>query len=176
MLYAHANAEEQERIANAMKQTKDLHWHQRLHIISVSAQGKSVPELTELFAYCAATIRTYITCYNRDGLTGLTRQYSSGAPPKIPFSKAEWEEILHQSPAQFDRVKTAARNWSQSLLVEYFQAYHDITVTRQAVAASLKRHGLRLNRGRLKVTSPDPLYTVKRARVETLKKKPLREP
>lgn len=172
MLYAQASAEEQKRIERAMKQTKDIHWHQRLHIIHLSAQGKSVPDVTELFAYCAETIRTYIKCYNQHGLDGLKRHYSPGAPPKIPFKKTEWEEVLHQSPSQFTRLDTAARNWSQSLLVDYLQAYHGVTVTRQAVAASLKRHRLRLNRGRLKVTSPDPLYTVKRARVDTLKKKP----
>lgn len=172
MLYAHVSPEDSERIAEAMKQTKEITWHQRLHIIQLSSKGKSVPELTDLFERCADTIRKYIKHYNHGGLEGLKRHSSPGAPKKIPFSKAEWEELLHQSPSQFARLETAARNWNQDLLVAYLRGYHGVTVTRQAVAASLKRHGVRLNRGKLKVTSPDPLYTVKRDRIEVLKKRP----
>jgi len=81
---------------------------------------------------------------------------------------------LHQSPRQFERLNTAVRNWSQELIVTYLHCYHGISVTRQAVAANLKRHGIRLNRGRLKVTAPDPLYTIKREQLNALKKKPNR--
>ena len=112
--------------------------------------------------------------YNKGGREGLKRQVSSGAPPQIPFHSTEWEELLRQSPSQFTELETAARNWNQEFLVTYLHRYHGITVTRQAIAASLKRHGLRLNRGRLKVTSPDPLYTVKRDRLNVLKTSPRR--
>jgi hypothetical protein len=47
-----------------------------------------------------------------------------------------------------------------------------VTVTQPAISECLKRDKIRWNRGKLKVTSPDPLYTVKRERVEALKKKP----
>ncbi len=36
----------------------------------------------------------------------------------------------------------------------------------------LKRMKIKWNRGKLKVTSPDPLYTVKQERVDTPKKSP----
>lgn len=174
MLFANVSPEDSERIAEAMKQTKDIRLYQRLHIIQLSSKGKSVPELTDLFERCADTVRKYIKSYNHGGLAGLKRRSSPGAPTQIPFSKADWEELLHQSPSQFARLETAARNWNQELLVAYLRCYHGVTVTRQAVTASLKRHGVRLNRGRLKVTSPDPLYTVKRDRIDALKKKPNR--
>lgn len=170
MLYAHVSTEDSERLAEAMKQTTNIRWHQRLHIIQLSSKGKSVPELTDLFERCADTVRKYIKQYNHGGLEGLKRQYSPGAPTQIPFNKADWEALLHQSPSQFVRLETAARNWNQALLVAYLRGYHGVTVTRQAVTASLKRYGIRLNRGRLKVTSPDPLYTVKRERIDALKK------
>jgi len=172
MLYANVSPEDNERISEIMKQTHDIGWYQRLHIIQLSSKGKSVPELTDLFERCADTVRKYIKNYNQGGLDGLKRHYSPGAPTKLPFNKAAWEELLHQSPSKFGRLETAARNWNQDLLVAYLRCYHRVTVTRQAVAASLKRHGLRLNRGRLKVTSPDPLYTVKRDRIDELKKSP----
>lgn len=176
MLYAQVSPEEQTRIAKAMKQTKNISWYKRLHIIQLSSKGKSVTELSDLFGQCQATLRDYIKRYNKGGIAGLQRRSSSGAPLQIPFNCAQWEELLHQSPSQLAPLETAARNWNQELLVTYLHRYHGIRVTRQAVAASLKRQGIRLNRGRLRVTSPDPLYTVKRDRLNELKKQLKRVP
>jgi len=168
MLYAQVNIEAYEELTQEMKQTKDAKWYRRLKIIHLSSKRKTVFQLADLFDLSEATIREYIKKYNQAGLEGLKRQYSPGASEKIPFSKADWEDLLHRSPSQFDTLETTARNWTQDLLVDYFRLYHGVTVTRQAICASLKRHGLRWNRGKLKVTSPDPLYTVKRDRVEEL--------
>ena len=171
MLYAEVNAEAPEQLREELKQATKAKWYRRLKIIQLSSQGMSVPTLVTLFELCAATIRDYITRYNAGGLKGLKPDVSDGAPVQIPLTKAEWEDLLHQSPAQFDKLKTAARNWSQNLLVAYLAAYHEVSVTRQAVSAVLKRHDVRLNRGKLTVTSPDPLYRVKRCRLDEFKKK-----
>ncbi len=171
MLYAKVSMEAFEELIQEMNQTKDAKWYRRLKIIHLSSKWTSVQDLATLFDLSKATIREYITRYNQAGLSGLQRQYSEGPPIQIPFSKAEWDELLHQSPSQFDQLNTAARNWSQELLKAYFRLYHEVTVTQQALSACLKRHGFRWNRGKLKVTSPDPLYTVKRDRIEELKQK-----
>jgi transposase len=172
MLYANITPKNHEQLTQAMKQSKNIQEYQRLHIIQLSSKGKTVPELADLFERCTATIRDYIKRYNTGGLKYLKRQSSGGAPVQIPFNQAQWEALLCQSPSQFERLNTVVRNWSQVLIVAYLYRYHGITVTRQAVAANLKRHGIRLNRGRLKVTSPDPLYTIKRNHLDALKKKP----
>jgi transposase len=170
MLFAEVSAQAQEELVEELKQTSDSKWYRRLKIIHLSSQRTPVPKLAKLFDLCEATIRVYITRYNARGLASLKRQSSDGAPPKIPLTKAEWEELLHQSPSQFERLQTGARNWTQELLVEYLQQYHEISVTQAAVSLSLKQHKIPWNRGKLKVTSPDPLYTVKRDRIDTLKK------
>jgi hypothetical protein len=56
-------------------------------------------------------------------------------------------------------------------VVEYLRRYHQVTVTQAAVSLCLKHHKIPWHRGKLKVTSPDPLYTVKRDRIEGCKKK-----
>lgn len=172
MLYVDISPQTKKEVLNALKHTADSKWYRRLKIIHLSAQGKPVSELARLFDCCAATVRDYITRYNAEGLAGLTRQSSDGAPVKMPLTKAEWEELLHQSPSQFERLQTGARNWTQELLQSYLREYHQVTVTQQAISAALKRHKIAWNRGALKVTSPDPLYTVKRERIDTLKKRP----
>lgn len=171
MLFAEVKPEAREELMTALKQSSDAKWYRRLKIIQLSSQQTSVPQLATLFDLCTATVRDYITRYNAHGLAGLKRQSSDGAPTKIPLTKEEWEELLHQSPSQFDRLQTGARNWTQELVVEYLRTQYDITVTQPAVSLCLKHHKISWNRGALKVTSPDPLYTVKRARIDTLKKK-----
>ncbi len=170
MLYANMSPDDIETLTEELKQTKNVTWYQRLKIIVLSAKETSVPELATLFDRCEATIRTYIKRYNAEGRDGLRPKSHDGAPVKIPFSKAEWEELLHQSPVHFDKLATAARNWTQEQMVEYLRLYHEVTFTQSALSKQLKRQGLRWNRGKLKVTSPDPLYTVKRDRIDTVKK------
>lgn len=171
MLFAEVNPEAREELLQELKRSSDAKWYRRVKIIQLSSQQTSVPQLATLFDLCTATVRDYITRYNAHGLAGLKRHSSDGAPAKIPLTKGEWEELLHQSPSQFDRLQTGARNWTQELVVEYLRAYDDITVTQPAVSLCLKHHKISWNRGALKVTSPDPLYIVKRERIDTLKKK-----
>ena len=174
MLYANVTPKDLEKLEEELKSATDAKWYRRLKVIHLSAQRKSVRLIATFFDLCHATVREYITRYNAEGLAGLHREPSPGAPQKIPLTKAEWEELLHQSPCHFERLGTGARNWTQALLVRYFQQYYAVTVTQAAIALCIKRHGIRWNRGKLKVTSPDPVYTVKRERIDTLKKTPKR--
>lgn len=80
---------------------------------------------------------------------------------------------MRRSPCQFEKLNTGARNWTQKLLAQYCSVYLDVQITVPAISILLKRLGIKWNRGKLKVTSPDPLYMVKRERVETLKGKAL---
>lgn len=173
MLYAHVSPQQYDELLDAIRRSSDRNWYRRLKIIHLSSQGKSVPDLATLFDLCHATVRDYITRYNAGGLEGLKRQSSDGAPSKIPFTKADWEELLRQSPSHFDRLQTGARNWTQELVQAYLLAYHQVSVTQQTISATIKRKKVSWNRGKLKVTSPDPLYTVKRDQITELKKKPL---
>lgn len=172
MIYAQIIPEDRELLESEMKAAKDAKWYRRLKIIELSSQGKTVLELANLFGVSKATIRDYIHRYNEGGIGNLCPKRSPGRPVKIPLSKAEFEELLHQSPCQFDKLDTAVRNWTQELLIAYFEMYHDLKVTQSAISKRLKQLGLRWNRGKLKVTSPDPLYTLKRERINELKKSP----
>jgi hypothetical protein len=57
--------------------------------------------------------------------------------------------------------------------VSYCQEYLSISVTQTTICKCLAKLGINWNRGKLTVTSPDPLYSVKRARVSKLKEKAL---
>ena len=176
MLFAEVRPEAKEDLLEALKQSSSSKWYRRLKIIQLSSQQTPVPELVTFFDLWATTVRDYITRDNADGLAGLQPQASQGAPTKIPLSQSEWEELLHQSPFQYDRLQTGARNWNQELVVDSLRLDHGVSVTQSAVSRGLKQPTIAWNRGKLKVTSPDPLYTVKRNRIDPFKKKRLPAP
>jgi transposase len=171
MISAKMNEEDLKLLEEDLKATKDAKWYRRLKIIQLSSLGDTVSKLSKTFDVCKATARDYIKRYNGGGLESLKRRNSNGRPTKVKLSKAEWEELLHRSPCQFEKLETGARNWTHKLLSQYCHQYLDVQITPSAIGMLLKRLDMKWNRGKLKVTSPDPLYTVKRERVETLKKK-----
>ena len=171
MIYADMSSEDLCELQSELLSTQDARWYRRLKIIDLSSTGKTVPQLALMFDLCPATIRDYIQRYNTGGIEALRRSYSPGRPLKIAWTKEQWEELLRRSPAQFSDLNTAAHNWTQELLVEYCQKYLGVEITQASLCLLLKRLGIRWNRGKLKVASPDPLYTVKRECVEALIKK-----
>lgn len=170
MLFTKLDDKQLKRLREELSQADTVDWYRRLKIIELSSQHKSVPELSTMFDLCQAVIRDYIHRFTSGGFDGLKRKYSSGCPVLIPLDKPALEELLRQSPSHFELLDTGARNWTQKLLVHYFSKYHQVQITRSAISKYLTRLDIRLNRGKLKVTSPDPEYQVKRIRVEALKK------
>jgi transposase len=174
MIFANVNYDRLNLLEKELKDAKNVKWYKRLMIIQLSSQGKTVKQLAKDFNICQASIRDYIKRYNTGDLQNLRRQNSNGRPHKIKLTKTQWEELLHQSPCQFEKLNTGARNWTQKLLVDYCSQYLDAKMSQSSISMLMKRLGIRWNRGKLKVTSPDPLYILKRERVEELKKSQVR--
>ena len=174
MIFAQTDDEKLKLLQTELNSTKDAKWYIHLKIIQLSAQELSVTKLGMQFDVSKATVREYIKRYNNGGLNALRRNNSNGRHPKIALTKEQWEELLHQSPCQFDKLNTSARNWTQELLTLYCLEYLKVKMNQSSICILLKRMKIKWNRGKLKVTSPDPLYTVKRERVDELKKSQVR--
>lgn len=173
MLYAKMDDKARLELEQEMKQTKEKSWYRQLKIIDLSNQSYSVPTLADIFDLDPATIRSYIKRYNLDGLTGLAPDYGQGCPPKIEWTKEQWLELVHQPPSQFELLNTGAQNWTLALLKQYLQSCEAIEISQATISRQLKAHEINWRRARLKVTSPDPLYTIKRTRVKELQEKAL---
>lgn len=168
MIYAKVSAQDRELIQSEMTSTADIKWYRRLKIIDLSGQGHSVPNLAQMFDLTEATIRSYVHRFNYAGLPGLKPAYGKGRPMMVNLTKSQWLDVLAQSPADMERLNSAAQNWTQALLQQYLEAYHQIAVTRPTVSKTLRKVGIRWRRAKLRVHSPDPLYVVKRQRVDRL--------
>ena len=69
----------------------------------LSAKQKSVTALADRFDRGEVTIRTDLTRDNTEGRQGLIPQSRDGAPAKVPFRKAAWEELRPQRPSQCEQ-------------------------------------------------------------------------
>lgn len=173
MIYANVNEQSQIELQRAMKETQDKKWYCRLKIIDLSGQGHAVSMLAIMFNLSPHTIRTYIHRFNQEGIVGLRPDYGQGRDLALDWTKEQWLELLGQAPSQFEGLESGAQNWTQALMVSYLEAYHQVHITQAALSIMLKRVGLKWKRAKARVKSPDPLYVVKRQRVESLKNKAL---
>lgn len=174
MLYAQLTTEDKAQLRNELKCATNAKWFRRLTVIELSSRGFKVSSLAQMFSLSEATIRIYIHAYNRGKVDGLRPSTSSGRQLRIEWKKAQWEDLLYQSPSDFDKLSSQAKNWSQKLLVQYFASYHQLSVSQSTISKALRKVGIRWRRAKLKVHSPDPLYQVKRERVDHLRQKALR--
>jgi transposase len=167
------SSEEQKNLEAAVDAAKKKSWYRRLMIIMLSAKQYPVQKLSEMFDLCQTTIRSYIHAYNAGGLERLRPKKAPGRPPKLAnWTKADWDQVLEQTPNRYEKLHTESRQWTLDLLVEYVDAYHGITVCRSSVYHSLRNTGRRTGRSKLRVGSPDPAYVVKRQHIEALKNLP----
>jgi transposase len=171
MIYANVNEKAREELQTALGEAQQPKWYRRLKIIDLSGRGYDVPELATIFDLSAATVRNYIKRYNDNGSSGLTPDYDSGRAATITWSKEAWLNVLNQAPSQFEKLDSGAQNWNQALLQEYLAEYHDVQLSQSAISKTLRKAGVSWRRAKLTVTSPDPLYTVKRERLQMLKTK-----
>jgi transposase len=171
MIYANVTPKGEEELQTALAQAQQPKWYCRLKIIDLSGRGYGVPELATMFDLSRATIRGYIKRYNNHGLSGLGPDYGSGRAAILTWSKEAWLNLLNQAPCQFEKLDSGAQNWTQALLQEYLAEYHDVPLSQSAISKTLRKAGLSWRRAKLTVTSPDPLYTVKRERLDMLKAK-----
>ena len=171
MIYAQIkDAQGMDLLNEELRAAKDARWYRRLIIVSQSAQGNSVQELSKRFGVCQAMVRNYIHAYNEGGLEKLRPKESPGRPAKLAnWTKEDWDKVLERTPNQYEKLKTESRQWTQKLLVKYVKEYHSIEICRSSVYNSLRKSGRRTGRSKLRVGSPDPGYTVKREQIKDLR-------
>jgi len=168
MLFAKVDNDVRQMLQSEMRSAHNAKRYCRLKIIDLSGQGTAVAELARMFDLNPATIRTYIHAFNKHGLDGLRPGYGQGRPLTLDWAAEQWLDVLSQAPCHLELLDTAAQNWTQALLRQYLVIYHQVHLSQSVLSKSLHRVGLRWRRAKLRVHSPDPLYTVKRQRVADL--------
>ena len=145
-------------------------WYRRLLIIKLSAtEQMSVQKLAKMFNLSDDSVRSYIHKYNTSGLDALMPKSPPGRRGKLThFSKSDWDQLLEQTPNQYEKLQTDSRQWTLELIRVYLKEYHEISVTPPAIYFALRRTGYRTGRSKLRVGSPDPEYQAKRQQLTEL--------
>jgi transposase len=136
----------------------------RAQIILASAQGYKPQIVAQTYGTCSQTVRNVIRAFNENGLDALQRQSTrpKSAQPLLDAAALErLEQILHQSPRTFGKNTSL---WSQALLAEVVceQGLTEHIVSQETIRRALSRLGANWKRAKHWITSPDPLYSVKK--------------
>jgi transposase len=136
----------------------------RCQIILASARGERAPEIAQHLGCDSQTVRNAIRAFNQQGLASLS--CGSSRPHTIhaafPGEKAEeLRALLHQSPRTFDKPTSL---WTLELAaqVSFEQGLSPQRVTGETIRATLARLGVRWQRAKKWINSPDPAYARKK--------------
>jgi transposase len=139
----------------------------RCQILLASARQEHVPAIAHALGCNTQTVRNAIHAFNRSGLDALTE--GSSRPHRLAAAfdaaaAARLRALLHQSPRAFGKPTSL---WTLDLAAEVC-ADEGITaerVTGETIRVTLKRLGVRWQRAKQWITSPDPAYARKKGDV-----------
>ena len=142
----------------------------RAQILLASARGEPVGAIAVLVGFSGQAVRQVIHAFHREGLGVLQRQPSTPHTLTYSFDTTAAErlrEMLHQSPRSYGKETSV---WTLELAadVAFEQGLTAWRVSDETVRATLVRLGVRWQRAKHWISSPDPEYARKKARRDRL--------
>lgn len=133
----------------------------RCQILLASARGQTARVIADTLGCDDQTVRNVIQACNTQGLACLRRR--SSAPQRTPhaaFDSPQREQLralLHQSPRTFGKPTS---QWTLALAAEiaYAEGLTHRPISGESIRRALARLGVRWQRAKHWITSPDPAY------------------
>ena len=146
--------------------SSDAFVHRRSQILLASARGEQAPQIARHLGCDAQTVRNAIVAFNARGPVALRRGSSRPHRFRVAFDAARGEQLralLHQSPRTFGKPTSV---WTLELAaaVSFERGLTAERVSGETIRATLARLGIRWQRAKRWITSPDPGYAWKKAR------------
>jgi transposase len=137
----------------------------RSQIVLESAQRKLAPEIAQNLHCHADTVRNAIHAFNAQGVAALEEGSSRPHTLQVAFQdqqRGRLRTLLHQSPRTFGKPTSL---WTLELAaqVSFEQGLTPARVSGETIRATLVRLGVRWQRAKRWITSPDPEYARKKA-------------
>lgn len=133
-------------------------------ILLASARGAHARAIGQQYGCSDQTVRNVIKAFNQRGLAALHKRSSRPHRIAVAFEAAGCErlrELLHRSPREFGQPTSI---WTLPVVADVSQA-EGLTagpVTGETVRATLARLGVRWQRAKDWIRSPDPAYDRKK--------------
>jgi transposase len=154
---------ERERIEAGLR-SSDAFVLRRSQILLASARGERAPASAKHLGCDDQTVREAIQAFNARGLAALQPGSRKPATIRAAFDLAGAERLralLHQSPRAFGKPTSL---WTLELAAEvsFAQGLTATRVSAETIRLTLKRLGVRWQRAKHWITSPDPAYARKK--------------
>ena len=157
---------ERERLEDGLR-SQEVYELRRCQILLASARGEWVPRIAEVLGCTDQTVRNVIREFEREGLDaclarGSSRPHTIHA--KVDAVAAEQiRALLHQSPRTFGKPTSV---WTMELAAEvsFAEGITAELVSGETIRQAILRLGVRWQRAKQWITSPDPEYARKKVR------------
>ena len=146
--------------------SKDAFTLRRSQMLLASSRGDEVPQIATNLGCGQQTVRDAIHDFSERALDALLAKSSRPQRTRAAFDEHSAEvlrEMLHRSPREFGRDSSL---WTLEMAaqVSFEQGLLDRRVSGETIRATLARLlGVRWQRAKRWITSPDPLYERKKA-------------
>lgn len=153
---------------NALKQatrSASSFTRRRAQILLLSRQRLKTAQIADGLAICSQTVRNAIHDFHTSGLASLEPKPMGPKAPEYIFDDEKSQqlmEIAHQSPRRFGKERST---WSLSLLAEvaFEQGLTEHEVSYETIRDTFCRLGIRWQRAKQWIRSPDPQYALKKS-------------
>jgi transposase len=158
-------SKEERKQLEAGLRSKDTFTLRRSQMLLASSRGDEVPRIAENLGCGQQTVRDAIHDFNERGLKALTAGSSRPKRTRAAFDEHRAEavrELLHRSPREFGRDSSL---WTLEMAaqVSFEEGLTQRRVSGETVRVTLARLlGVRWQRAKRWITSPDPLYERKK--------------
>jgi transposase len=136
----------------------------RCQILLASSRGEHSPRIANNLGCGQQTVRNAIHDFDQRGLGALKAGSSRPREVHSAFDESATEslrEILHQNPRNFGKGSTL---WTLAMAAEvsFEEGITERRVTGETIRATLSRLGIRWERAKRWIESPDPEYARKK--------------
>ncbi len=136
----------------------------RCQILLASARGEIAPRIAENLGCGSQTVRNAIHEFNEKGLKSLTPGSSRPKEVHAAFDQEATEalrELLHRSPREFGK-ETSLWTLEDAAQTSFEHGLTHKRVSGETIRATLQRLGVRWEKAKRWIESPDPDYERKK--------------
>jgi transposase len=136
----------------------------RCQILLSSARGESPPQIARSLGCASQTVRNAIHAFNERGLDALEPGSSRPKRTRAAFDEQSVEalkELLRHSPREFGK-DTSLWTLEHAAEVSFEEGITEERISGETIRSTLKRLGVRWERAKRWISSPDPQYERKK--------------
>ena len=164
-IFVRSLSQEEREALEAGLRSKDAFVLRRSQILLWSSHGQSPPKIAKSLGCGSQTVRNAIHAFNRRGLDALVAGSSRPKHTHAAFEQRSAEalkELLHHSPREFGK-ETSLWTLEDAAEVSFEEGLSKRRVSGETIRATLLRLGVRWERAKRWISSPDPEYGRKKA-------------